>query len=229
MRVVVLRTYLTLNSAAEARLDYPDIPGLEIRPVGRADVTAYRETFEEIGREVLWVGRLNWPIEEFGRRLDSTKVRAWLARLDGIPAGLVELESKGDGSVEISHIGVTPNCQGRGLGKYLLSFAIERAWELGASRFWLFTLTLDGEHALSNYLKRGFRIWKRRAAIVTVPDSLAPKVRELMESARSRGVYPGFLRRLEAHLRESPPGTLARRAVFELKCAARAFAKRSRS
>jgi ribosomal protein S18 acetylase RimI-like enzyme len=229
MRVVVVRTYLTMNSPAEARPDFPDIPGLEMRPVEPADVTAYRETFEEIGREVLWVARESWQSEEWEDRVRSVHVRAWLARLDGVPAGLIELELQGDGSVHLPCLGVRPMYQGRGLGKYLISYLIERAWELEANRFWLFTTTLDGEHALGNYLKRGFRIWKRRARIVTVPDSLAPKARELVESARSRGVHPGFLRHVEAHLRESPPGILAKRAVFELKRAAGAIAKTSRS
>jgi ribosomal protein S18 acetylase RimI-like enzyme len=226
MRVVVLRTYLEMRSPGEARLANPEIPGLEVRPVEPSDVVDYRETFEDVGRDVLWVRRLGWQDVAYQRRLERSDVRAWLVWLEGVSAGLLELELKRDGSVEIAHIGVRSRFQGRGLGKHLLSFAIERAFELGATRFWLFTLSIDGEHALENYLKRGFKIWKRRAAIVTVPDSLAPKVRERVESARARGVHPGFLRHVEAYLRDSPPGAAAMRIVYELKRGAGALRRR---
>jgi GNAT superfamily N-acetyltransferase len=48
-----------------------------------------------------------------------------------------------------------------GLGKQLLSFAIDRAWEEGAKRIWLHTCTLDNAAALPNYLKRGFSPFKQ--------------------------------------------------------------------
>ena len=47
-----------------------------------------------------------------------------------------------------------------GLGKHLLSYGIERAWEADIERLWLHTCNLDSPHALDNYLKRGFHIYK---------------------------------------------------------------------
>ena len=49
---------------------------------------------------------------------------------------------------------------GAGLGKHLLSYGVARAWEMDAKRVWLHTCNLDGPHALANYQKRGFRIFK---------------------------------------------------------------------
>ena len=43
----------------------------------------------------------------------------------------------------------------------MLTKAVERAWALGASRVWLHTSSLDHTSALSNYLARGFSIWKQ--------------------------------------------------------------------
>jgi len=228
MRVVVLRTYLLMKSASEARPSYPDIPGLEMRPAGPSDAAAYRETFQEIGREVLWVDRWNWNVEEFAELLGRSSVRAWLAWLDGVPAGLVELVIKDDGSVQLTYMGARPRFQGRGLGKYLISYLIDRAWDLKPNRVWGYTHTLDSKYALTNEVKRGLGIWKRRPTVVDVPDSLAPKVRELLASARARGVAPGFLRRLEAHLRQSLAGTFARNLVHKLKQAAGAGGRPSR-
>jgi hypothetical protein len=43
----------------------------------------------------------------------------------------------------------------------MLTKAVERAWALGAARVWLHTSSLDHSSALSNYLARGFSIWKQ--------------------------------------------------------------------
>jgi GNAT superfamily N-acetyltransferase len=229
MRVVVVRTYIRMRSPKEARPAYPDIPGLEVRPVEPADVPAYRDTFQEIGREILWIDRSDWQAEEFAELLSRSDMKAWLARLDGVPAGLVEFILKVDGSVQLSYMGVRPQFRGRGLGKYLISYLIERAWELQPTRVWGYTHTVDGEYALKNEMNRGLKIWKRRAAILTVPDSLAPRIRERMESARSRGIEPGFLRHVEAYLRESPVGKSAGRIVWQLRRSVRALGKSLKS
>ena len=55
---------------------------------------------------------------------------------------------------------VEPRYMGRGLGKHLLSYGISRAWEMDADRVWLHTCNLDGPHALANYQKRGFKVFK---------------------------------------------------------------------
>ena len=54
-----------------------------------------------------------------------------------------------------------PAVVGRGLGKCLLTRAVQRAWERGATRVWLHTSSLDHSSALSNYLARGFSILKQ--------------------------------------------------------------------
>jgi GNAT superfamily N-acetyltransferase len=53
-----------------------------------------------------------------------------------------------------------PEFLGRGLGKHLLTQAVQTAWGLGAARVWLHTCTLDDPAALPNYLARGFRPFK---------------------------------------------------------------------
>jgi GNAT superfamily N-acetyltransferase len=72
-------------------------------------------------------------------------------------AGYFELRQHQDRSVEIAYFGLLPAFIGRGWGKYLLTRAVESAWQLGTDRVWLHTCTLDHPAALSNYLKRGFR------------------------------------------------------------------------
>ena len=71
-----------------------------------------------------------------------------------------ELERHDDGSVEISYFGLMPMGIGQGLGRALLTTAIDEAWSLKPvpSRVWLHTCTLDHPAALANYLARGFQV-----------------------------------------------------------------------
>ena len=63
--------------------------------------------------------------------------------------------------MEVAYFGLLPGFVGRGLGKFLLTQAVERAWARGAARVWLHTSSLDHTSALPNYLSRGFSIWKQ--------------------------------------------------------------------
>jgi GNAT superfamily N-acetyltransferase len=93
-----------------------------------------------------------------------------LLSVAGAPAGYFELERHRDGSVEISYFGLLPEYRGRGLGKYMLTEAVQAAWALGATRVWLHTCTLDHPGALGNYLGRGFRPLKTEAYEAILPD-----------------------------------------------------------
>ena len=75
----------------------------------------------------------------------------------GAPAGYFELRGDRVGGTEIAYFGLLPEFTGRGLGGYLLTVAVQRAWATGTERVWLHTNTLDHPAALPNYLKRGFR------------------------------------------------------------------------
>ena len=84
----------------------------------------------------------------------------WLLSYRGAPAGYCELLSHSDASVELTYFGLLSEFMGKGLGKHLLSSAVEEAFALGANRVWLQTCTLDDPAAMPNYLKRGFKPFK---------------------------------------------------------------------
>src|SRR5918995_1859877 len=83
-------------------------------------------------------------------------MKRW-AELTVGPTGYFELRAHQDDSVEIAYFGLLPDFIGRGWGKYLLTRAVQSAWQQGPRRVWLHTCTLDHPAALPNYLKRGFR------------------------------------------------------------------------
>jgi GNAT superfamily N-acetyltransferase len=108
------------------------------------------------------VDRLPWTDEEIQAYLGDPAVSLWVLTVADEIAGYFELMAdEGDHeAIQIAYFGLMPSFTGRGLGGYLLTEAVERAWEAGARRVWVHTCSLDHPAALPNYLKRGFTIFK---------------------------------------------------------------------
>jgi GNAT superfamily N-acetyltransferase len=157
-RVEVVRTYLELVDPAALRsLPAPDASARVERVLG-CPASFFRYLYVEVGRGYHWQDRLGWSDEQIRERLADPCVSLHLLSVAGSPAGYFELQRHApDGSIEIAYFGLLPEFLGRGLGRYLLEQAVTAAWQLGASRVWLHTCTLDGPAALPNYLARGFK------------------------------------------------------------------------
>lgn len=121
----------------------------------------YRRLYADVGREYHWIDRLGWTDDEIAAHLADPRLELWVLRERQEPAGYFELRRHEDDAVEVAYFGLLPHAVGRGLGKFLLTRAVERAWDLGATRVWLHTSSLDHSVALPNYLARGFSIWKQ--------------------------------------------------------------------
>jgi GNAT superfamily N-acetyltransferase len=129
----------------------------------------YRYLYAEVGRAYRWMDRLAWTDGDIRAHLASPGISLWLLTVRGAPAGYFELKATPqDGSVEIAYFGLLPEFIGRGLGKHLLTEAVEKAWSLGARRVWLHTCSLDDPAALPNYVSRGFRPFHEET--YSVPD-----------------------------------------------------------
>ena len=161
-RVVdVTTTYLELRDAAAlrpARLDDADITIIEaVQPT----VAFYRFLYAAVGSSYAWTDRLAWSDAELDTYLQGPGVTILVAYVRGVPAGYVELLREADQpGTEIAYFGIMPEFQGRGLGKYLLTVGVQRAFGEGAERVWLHTCSLDGPYALANYQARGFVPYK---------------------------------------------------------------------
>ena len=128
--------------------------------VAAGDVSELRRTHERVGRPHAWRGRRTWGDTEWHRELERPGVRAWIVRIDGEAAGVVELELVPDGEVGVAVFGLVPEFVGRGCGGAALETSVRIAWSVGepTRRVWLQTSTRDHPHALPNYLARGFRV-----------------------------------------------------------------------
>lgn len=152
-------TYLEMNSPASFRPSYTNDPHIKIIPMSKADVRFYRFLYSEVGGQWRWRDRLVISEEELRAAISKPGVSVYVLYVDGVPAGYVELAAEGD-DTEIAYFGLRDDFHGQGLGKHLLSYGIEQAWAGGAKRVFVHTCNLDGPHALSNYMKRGFSIYE---------------------------------------------------------------------
>jgi GNAT superfamily N-acetyltransferase len=180
--VQVTRTYLVMERPGQLRPG--DAPSVRARleRVDPCGVAEWRELYRAIGSAWRWHDRDAWSDEQLAAHLqradvrvyradvllettvpDSTEVRgagfdelrgANVAELRG--AGFVELERHAGGDVEIVYLGLDRRAFGVGLGRWIVTRAVEEAWAMGATRVWLHTCTLDAPSALPNYLSRGF-------------------------------------------------------------------------
>ncbi len=153
---LITRTYLEIASRTAFRPSYVDEVGLRVERVASCPPSFFRYLYTEVGRAYGWCDRLEWTDEDIARRLGDIAVSLWVMYRGGAPAGYFELRGEADGSVELACFGLLPEFTGRGLGRHLLSEAVQRAWDDGARRVWLHTCTLDHPGALPNYLARGF-------------------------------------------------------------------------
>jgi GNAT superfamily N-acetyltransferase len=171
----VVRTYLEMRSPEELRPAAKPEPGLRVTRLDRCPEEFFRFLYEEVGRAYRWTDRLGWSDHMVRQHLATPGVSLWLMTSEELPAGYFELREHEDRSVEIAYFGLLPDFIGKGWGKYLLTRAVESAWQLGARRVWLHTCTLDHPAALPNYLKRGFRPIREEVYTVThLPPQTAP-------------------------------------------------------
>ncbi|MBI1722570.1 MAG: GNAT family N-acetyltransferase [Gemmatimonadetes bacterium] len=160
-KVEVVRTYLELSSRAAFHPARLEDPAVSLERVPRCSVELSRRLYREVGGAYHWVDRLAWTDAELDAYLIQPGFGVWLMRYGGKLAGFFELRTDADKSIEIALFGLLSEFVGRGLGKHMLTCAVDRAWELGATRVWLHTCTLDSRVALPNYLRRGFVPYKQ--------------------------------------------------------------------
>jgi GNAT superfamily N-acetyltransferase len=129
-----------------------------------------RFLYTAVGGHWYWLDRLPWTYARWLAWLSRAGVETWVAYVDGTPAGYFELDATAHASVELAYFGLLPAFTGRGVGGWLLTKALRRAWALGPRRVWVHTCSLDGPHALANYRARGMRVCGAETALQVLPD-----------------------------------------------------------
>lgn len=153
----VVVTHLETTDASDVRpARDPDVH-VELVRAGRPAPELSRFFYRSVGGDWYWLDRLDWTLEQWTAWVERPGHELWTAWVDGVPAGYVELDRVGD-ECEIAYFGLMPGFAGLGLCGWLLTRALQRAWEVdGTRRVWVHTCELDSEAALHNYRARGLR------------------------------------------------------------------------
>ena len=132
-------------------------------------VPFYRFLYDTVGEPWLWYERRLMADAALARILEDERVEVYVLYADGAPAGFAELDRRRGAEIELAYFGMMPFFIGRGLGRYLLAWAIERAWSYEPKRLWVNTCNLDHPKALPLYQQLGFKPYKQEKKIIDDP------------------------------------------------------------
>ena len=125
--VEVVRTYLELRSPSQLRASHIDDPAVKFLRRANIGVDHYRRLYRAVGDRWLWTDRNAWPDTRLADYLARPSVSVWECVVGDQTAGFFELEQEESGDVEIAYFGLVEKFIGRGLGKAMLTRAVEEA------------------------------------------------------------------------------------------------------
>ncbi len=129
---------------------------LDLRPVPRPDLDWYRALFRRVGTPWLWAMHLGIGDAELAADIHDPSMPVFVARDGEAEVGLVVLDARQPGAVEILDFGLVPEATGRGLGRPMMAATLDRAFALSPERVWLHTCTHDHPAAVAFYKSCGF-------------------------------------------------------------------------
>jgi GNAT superfamily N-acetyltransferase len=151
--------YLESHSPSDLK-PAADPGGVTVREAAIKQFRFNRFLYELVGAPWQWIDKLSWSDQQWRDYAEADDLRTWVAWVEGSPAGYFELQWQGDGDVEICYFGLAEKFIGRGIGGFLLTETLRRAWEWGACRVWVHTCSLDHPGALDNYRARGLALYR---------------------------------------------------------------------
>lgn len=168
-RLECITTYLEMRAAPR----HPNVlPGGRKISLVRAEqptVSFYRYLYNTIGEDWLWWERRAMSDAELAAVIHHPEVEIFVLYVDGVPAGYAELDMRIEAEVELAYFGLIPEFIGRGLGRYLLGWAIDEAWQRAPQRVWLHTCNFDHPKAIAIYQKAGFTPYKQETTTIEDP------------------------------------------------------------
>jgi GNAT superfamily N-acetyltransferase len=150
----VTLTFLEMHDRPSRSRPLPD--GAVIRRLESPTVDSYRALYNGVGGQWHWADRRLINDDDLRREITHPLVDIIVLDVAGDMAGYAELDRRKWPDLQIAYFGLMPAFIGRGLGGGFLDAILERAWDLGPSRVWLHTCSLDHPAALPMYRSAGF-------------------------------------------------------------------------
>jgi len=139
----------------------------------RPTISFYRYLYNTIGREWFWYERRVMDDATLAACVQDDAVAVYVLYVGGVPAGMAEIDARDPRDIELAYIGLMPEFIGRGLGRYLVDWAIDAAWDREPDRIWIHTCTLDHPAALPLYQKAGFTPYSQHKFKIPDPRKMA--------------------------------------------------------
>ncbi len=155
------RNYLEINSIEELVPEKKPYDDLSLEKVNPRDFQLNKFFYKEIGKNHRWTDRLVWTDKNWINYLNLPGVSTYIIKKNKDLVGYFEkIFHKEKLECEIAYFGILEEYFGKKIGKYLLSEAIKKSFEIGSKRVWVHTCSLDHKHALNNYLARGMKVFQ---------------------------------------------------------------------
>jgi GNAT superfamily N-acetyltransferase len=122
----------------------------------------YRYLYDLIGRNWHWTSRRKLTDPDLAAIIKDPRVHLYVLHVDGVPAGMAEIDATTAPVVEIRFFGLAPDFIGRGLSRFFFANAVDLAWSLNPDEVRIETCTLDHPAALALYQKFGFDVFDQR-------------------------------------------------------------------
>lgn len=164
--------------------------GIEVRRAIKPTASFYRYLYDTIGADWSWWARRLMDDDDLFGIIHDPLVEVNVLWVSGVPAGLIELDHRSKPDIELLYFGLIPDFIGQRLGRYALDWAIDRAWSLRPSRFWVHTCDLDHPNALAVYQKAGFVIYDRQKDREAILHAMPPPRRQGAEIPKSELASP---------------------------------------
>ncbi len=163
-------TYLEMTADPHQYLPPPANVRVVLLKAEKPPVHYYRYLYDTIGTPFHWVDRKLLSDEELAAAIHADNVDIFVLYAGGVPGGFFEVDHRKSDEVELKYLGVIPDFQGRGLGKWLMSEAITCCWLHAPLRVIVETCTLDSPAALPLYQRMGFTPYDRKSKVITLAD-----------------------------------------------------------
>ena len=165
MNKTIERNYLEINSVKDLNESEHTVDGYSIQLVEPVDYQLNKFFYKNVGKKHHWVDRLVWTEKNWIEYVSSKKVKTFVLKYMKDLAGYFELIFH-QNEVEIAYLGLLEEYQNKKLGSFLLSSAIKNSFLVKPNRVWVHTCSLDHKNALSNYISRGMKIFKKETITI---------------------------------------------------------------
>ncbi len=162
MKKKIERNYLEINSLNDLSESKDIHDKYNFQLIETKDFQLNKFFYKNVGKKHNWVDRLAWSEKQWIEYSSNKNVKTYILKKTNDLAGYFELIIHSNkNEVEIAYLGILEEYQNQKLGSYLLSSAIKNSFLTKPARVWVHTCSLDHKNALSNYISRGMKIFKK--------------------------------------------------------------------